>query len=110
MVDSTKPNYSTQFLSAPIKYGDNPSEQIPKFREEEKGQKAPQKMPDDLNQFQFYTGRICTDLLELKKIAQKAKQNPEIDSNTIDSINEIIDDLYSAILIDMSDELDKLAL
>jgi hypothetical protein len=110
MADTTKPNYSTQFLSVPIKYGDDPSRQLGKIREEEKGHRAPQEMPYNLSQSQEVLSRIYSDLLNLKSMVNKAKNDPEIDTDPIYNINDLIDKMSSMILIDVSNELDKLAL
>ena len=110
MADTTKPNYSTQFLSVPIKYGDDPMRQLGKIRDEEKKHKAPQAMPYNLNQSQEVLSRMYSDLLKLKSIINKAKNDPEIDTDPIYNMNELIDKMSSMILIDMSNELDKLAL
>jgi len=110
MADTTKPNYSTQFLSVPIKYGDDPSRQLGKIRDEEKTHKAPQLMPYNLSQSQEVLSRMYSDLLKLKAILYKAKSDPEIDTDPIYNMNELIDKMSSMILIDMSNELDKLAL
>lgn len=110
MADTTKPNYSTQFLSVPIKYGDDPSRQLGKIREEEKGQKAPQKMPYQLSQSQEVLSKIYSDLLILKGMLNRAKSDPEIATDPIYNMNDLIDQISSIILIDMSNELDKLSM
>lgn len=107
MAETTYPNYSTQFLSAPIKREFNPDNQIRAQKNDEKEQMAPKITPFTLDASKQMLGDMYVKLAAFRSMVKKTENLPDSNPNSFIELYKLIDDIGEKILIDIPREVDK---
>jgi hypothetical protein len=108
MPETTYPNYSTQFLSAPIQRDMPVSAQINQHKQDEITHQAPKITPHPLDQSTQLLGYMYECLMDLKLMVKKCEQEPSMRQHSLVRLNKIIDNMGKQILMDIPEEVDKI--
>ena len=101
--------YSVSPDDKPIAFHMNVQDQIEKYKDNERHQKAPPILPFELEQINELLGNTFVSLAELRNMLSKAKANENIASGVINNINDKIDRINELIL-DIPEDLAKIAI
>tara|TARA_R110001583_G_scaffold16434_2_gene67373 strand:- start:2739 stop:3065 length:327 start_codon:yes stop_codon:yes gene_type:complete len=96
--------YSTGPQNQPIHYDMSVQDQIIKYKDDEKFQKAPPILPHELEKLTEVLGNTFVSLAELRTMLAKASKNPEINKAALSNIISKIDNINELIL-DIPDDL-----
>ena len=96
--------YSTGPENQPINYHMNVQDQIIKYKDDEKFQKAPPILPHELEKLTEVLGNTFVCLADLRTMLAHASKNPEINKAALSSIISKIDNINELIL-DIPDDL-----
>lgn len=107
MAETTYPNYSTQFLSAPIQREYNPDNQIKAQKKEEEGQMAPKITPFTMDAAQQMLGDMYVKLAQFRTAVRNTENLPDSNPSDFTNLYKLIDDIGEKILIDIPREVDK---
>lgn len=108
MPDATYPNYSTQFLSAPIRREMPIESEIENNRKEEANHMAPKITPLTLDSSNELIFQIYNKILDFKKAVDATKLEPKYSESDLKGVDDYIDELNKILLIDISKELSKI--
>lgn len=97
-MNSAESPYSTKFNDSPIKYRQNADDQIAKYANEEKEQKAPPKLPFELEKLTEVLGNTFVSLAELHRMLGNVKSNESVDDDDIKTMQDKIDKINNLIL------------
>jgi len=106
MTGATNP-YSVGIASVPINDFDA-SSQVAKYKEEEKGHKAPQVLPFNFNAMDELVSILYKDLLSIRKVIMDAEKNSQVNKKYTTPILDVIDNIGNEILQTIPELLDKL--
>lgn len=101
--------YSTKFNDKPINQLMNTDDQQKKYKDEEKGQKAPPTLPFELEHLVKKLGDTFVDLTEIRRMLNNVKNNESVDDEDINELQEKIDQINNLIL-DLPESIAKLSL
>ena len=101
--------YSVKPDDTPISFNMRVKDQINKYKEDEKHQKAPPILPFELEQITQELGNAFVALAELRNMLTKAQQDTNISDMSVDAIKEKIDKINELIL-DIPEDLAKIAI
>tara|TARA_R110001583_G_scaffold82079_1_gene218202 strand:+ start:428 stop:754 length:327 start_codon:yes stop_codon:yes gene_type:complete len=96
--------YSVGPENNPINYHMNVQDQVIKYKDDEKFQKAPPVLPFELEKLTEILGNTFVSLAELRTILANASKNPEINKASLSNIISKIDNINELIL-DIPDDL-----
>lgn len=108
MPDATYPNYSTQFLSAPINREMPIGSEIENNKKEEASHMAPKITPFTLDSSNELLFQIYKDVLEFRKAIEATKKEPKYNEAEFTKIDSLIDRINEIILVDISQELSNI--
>jgi hypothetical protein len=97
-MNSAESPYSTKFNDSPIKYRQNADDQIAKYANEEKEQKAPPSLPFELDKLTDVLGNTFVSLAELHRMLGNVKSNESVDDDDIKAMQDKIDKINNLIL------------
>ena len=101
--------YSTSPDDKPINFGMDVQDQIIKYKDDEKIQKAPPILPHELEKLTEVLGNTFVCLAELRIMLANASKNPEINKAALSKIVSNIDNINELIL-DIPDDLSKIGI
>ena len=96
--------YSVGPENNPINFHMNVQDQVIKYKDDEKFQKAPPLLPFELEKLTEIIGNTFVSLAELRIILANASKNPEINKAALSNIISKIDNINELIL-DIPDDL-----
>ena len=96
--------YSTGPETNPINFHMNVNDQIIKYDDDEKFQKAPPILPFELEKLNEFMGDTFVALANLRTLLTNASKNPEINKAALSNIISKIDNINELIL-DIPDDL-----
>ena len=96
--------YSTGPENQPIQYHMNVQDQVIKYKDDEKFQKAPPILPFELEKLTEILGNTFVSLAELRTMLANASKNPDINKASLSNIISKIDNINELIL-DIPDDL-----
>ena len=99
--------YSVGIASVPVNDLDI-SNQFTKYKEEEKGHKAPQVLPFNFNAMDELVSILYKDLLAIRKVIMDAEKNSQVNKRYTAPILAVIDNIGNEILQSIPELLDKL--
>tara|TARA_A100001391_G_C4968252_1_gene251928 strand:+ start:46 stop:378 length:333 start_codon:yes stop_codon:yes gene_type:complete len=88
----------------------NTDGQIRKYKEDEAKQKAPPILPYELQQIEQLLGDTFVSLAELRGMLDVASSRSGIDSSTLDSINQKIDQINKILTLEIPEDLSKIGI
>jgi hypothetical protein len=109
-VKSTQNPYQTGIADKPIIGQGDISSQIRQFDDEEAQSKAPPILPFPLEPINPLLSDLFNTLLEIRKILKRAANEPTVDKDKIEFINNEIDEISTKILLDIPARLAIIAL
>ena len=101
--------YSTSPEDRPINFHMNVKDQIIKYSDEEKFQKAPPILPFELEKLTEVLGNTFVCLAELRTMLANASKNTEINKASLSNIISKIDNINELVL-DIPDDLSKIGI
>lgn len=107
---STQNPYQTGIADKPIIGQGDISSQIRQFDDEEAQSKAPPILPFPLEPINPLLSDLFNTLLEIRKILKRAANEPTVDKDKIEFINNEIDEISTKILLDIPARLAIIAL
>ena len=96
--------YSIGAENNPINFHMNVQDQVIKYKDDEKFQKAPPTLPFELEKLTEIIGNTFVSLAELRTMLANASKNPEINKAALSNIISKIDNINELIL-DIPDDL-----
>tara|TARA_B110000881_G_C18385838_1_gene418498 strand:+ start:263 stop:589 length:327 start_codon:yes stop_codon:yes gene_type:complete len=108
-MNSAESPYSTKFNDTPIKFRLNSDDQISKYANEEKEQKAPPTLPFELGKLTDVLGNTFISLAELHRMLGNVKRNKSVDDGDIKKMQDNIDKINNLIL-KLPEDIAKLSL
>tara|TARA_R100001377_G_C3160879_1_gene99657 strand:+ start:300 stop:626 length:327 start_codon:yes stop_codon:yes gene_type:complete len=97
-MNSAESPYSTKFNHVPIKRRLNTDDQVAKYKNEEKEQKAPPTLPFELGKLTEVLGNTFISLAELHRMLGNVKRNKSVDDEDIKKMQDNIDKINNLIL------------
>jgi len=97
--------YSTRPDDKPINFHMNVQDQIIKYKDDEKFQKAPPILPHDLEKVTELLGNIFSDLADLRNKLSTASQNPEMNKVALSNLVSKIDEINEVIVLEIPEDL-----
>ena len=97
--------YSTKPEDKPINFHMNVQDQIIKYKDDEKIQKAPPILPHELESLNKLLGNIFSDLAELRNMLSNASQNPEMNKVALSKLVSKIDKINEVIVLEIPEDL-----
>lgn len=101
--------YSTKFNQQPIKQKSNTDDQVAKYKNEEKLQKADPVLPYELEKLTEVLGNTFISLAELHRMLGNVKNNESVDDEDIKTLQDKIDKINNLIL-ELPKDVAKLSL
>ena len=101
--------YSVGPEDKPINFHMNVQDQMSLYKDDEKDQKAPPKLPFELDQMEQLIGSVFVTLAEVRNKLVRAKASDQISDAIVDNINNKID-LINDLILDIPDDLAKIAI
>ena len=83
----------------------NLRDQIIKYKDDEKFQKAPPILPHDLEKVTELLGNIFSDLADLRNKLSTASQNPEMNKVALSNLVSKIDEINEVIVLEIPEDL-----
>tara|TARA_R100000664_G_scaffold26321_1_gene36486 strand:- start:4068 stop:4337 length:270 start_codon:yes stop_codon:yes gene_type:complete len=80
-------------------------DQIIKYKDDEKFQKAPPILPHDLEKVTELLGNIFSDLADLRNKLSTASQNPEMNKVALSNLVSKIDEINEVIVLEIPEDL-----
>ena len=108
-MNSAESPYSTKFNDNPIQHRQNADDQIAKYANEEKGQKAPPTMPFELEKLTEVLGNTFVSLAELHRMLGNVKSNESVDDEDIKTMQDKIDRINN-LIIELPRDIAKLSI
>lgn len=102
--------YKTTFTTAGPKLSMDVGNQIDRYKEEEKLQKAPPIQPFTLDSSMELLSDIYEKLSDMRKALEKTAMQPKVNRQALVALNSIIENIGKEILMDIPEQLDKLNL
>ena len=84
-------------------------EQMNKYKEEEKQQKADKVLPHELQNAAYVLSNVFTNLTEMRNMLDSAQKNTEINQHAVDNIKNKIDEV-NKIVLDLEEDFDKISI
>ena len=97
--------YSTRPDDKPINFQMGVQDQIIKYKDDEKFQKAPPILPHDLEKVTELLVNIFSDLAELRNKLSNASQNPEMNKVALSNLVSKIDEINEVIVLEIPEDL-----
>ena len=101
--------YSVGPENNPINFHMNVQDQVIKYKDDEKFQKAPPILPHELEKLTEVLGNTFVCLAELRTMLANASKSPEINKAALTNLVTKIDDINKLIL-DIPDDLSKIGI
>tara|TARA_R110000772_G_scaffold121220_1_gene227525 strand:- start:1687 stop:2013 length:327 start_codon:yes stop_codon:yes gene_type:complete len=108
-MNSAESPYSTKFNDRPIQHRQNADDQIAKYANEEKEQKAPPTMPFELEKLTEVLGNTFVSLAELHRMLGNVKNNESVDDEDIKTMQDNIDKINN-LIIELPKDIAKLSI
>tara|TARA_R110000765_G_scaffold127143_1_gene225154 strand:- start:462 stop:788 length:327 start_codon:yes stop_codon:yes gene_type:complete len=108
-MDGAEFPYSTGPEDNPINFHMNSQDQIQKYKNDEKYQKAPLILPYEVERINEVLGKTFVSLAELRQMLSRAQKTSNIPTQPLDALKEKIDKINELIL-DIPDSLAKIGI
>lgn len=102
--------YFTGIADKQIALSMDTSGQLMKYKDDEKEQKAPPILPYELETINQLLGNVFVSLAELRTMLISAEGNRDIDARALDRIKGRIEEITQIIVLDIPEDLDKIAI
>tara|TARA_R110000764_G_scaffold144681_1_gene232455 strand:- start:1857 stop:2174 length:318 start_codon:yes stop_codon:yes gene_type:complete len=101
--------FSTKFNDKPIKHDQNTDDQVAKYANDEKEQKAPPALPFELEKITEVLGNTFVSLAELHRMLGNVKNNASVDDADIKAMQDKIDRINN-LIIELPKDIAKLSI
>ena len=108
-MDGAEFPYSVTPDDKPINYHMSVQDQIQKYKDDEKYQKAPLILPYEVERINEVLGNTFVSLAELRQMLSKAQKTSNIPTQPLDALKEKIDKINELIL-DIPESLAKIGI
>tara|TARA_R110000782_G_scaffold162415_1_gene254255 strand:- start:43 stop:369 length:327 start_codon:yes stop_codon:yes gene_type:complete len=108
-MNSAESPYSTKFNDRPIQHRQNTDDQVAKYANDEKVQKAPPTMPFELEKLTEILGNTFVSLAELHRMLGNVKSNESVDDEDIKTMQDKIDRINN-LIIELPKDIAKLSI
>lgn len=108
-MNSAESPYSTKFNDTPILHRQTTDDQVAKYSNEEKEQKAPPKMPFELEKLTEILGNTFVSLAELHRMLGNVQNNKSVEDEDIKTMQDKIDKINN-LIIELPKDIAKLSI